>query len=476
MKYRIGDQGYSFDDLLIKPRKSSVMPKDVSVETWLTRNIKIKIPLVSAAMDTITENCMARTIAKFGGIGIIHKNMSVSRRIEEIKSVKKTKSWIIRNPEMISMYDTRSDAKKQMADNQISGLLVINEHRKLTGIITHRDLLSGSADDAVEAIMTPFNKLCYGIEGITKDYAKSIMVTNKIEKLPIVVSESDNKTITGLITLRDLQDIERHPDASIDINGQLLVGIAIGVEDDDYVIGQLVDAGVNMISLDCAHAHNDICLDKLRHIKANYPKLDIIAGNIATKEAAKFFCHSDIVDAIKVGMGPGSICTTRKVTGVGVPQMSAIMECSKIAHDYEIPVIADGGIKVSGDIVKALAAGASAVMIGSMFSGTNETPGDIKKDVNSTYKEYRGMGSAEAMNAYGHDRYGKISGKHVPEGVSVKVPYKGSISHLIPEYIGGLKSGMGYTDCKCIKDLWYTTFIPITEAGYIESIAHINRY
>jgi IMP dehydrogenase len=301
------------------------------------------------------------------------------------------------------------------------------------------------------------------------------MKKHRIEKLPIIANSPDtDMNLTGLITLRDIQDNKRYPHSSTDSNGQLLVGAAIGIEDScNNNIEKIISAGVDILCVDVAHAHNAECLKFISKIKNEYPNINIIAGNIATKSAAIDLCHAG-VDAIKVGMGPGSICTTRKVTGVGVPQMTAISQCYEATCKKNIPIIADGGIKTIGDIVKALAAGANTVMMGSLFAGSSETPGEIKIENGARYKVYRGMGSREAMNAHGHDRYLPNSGKHTPEGVSTKVPYKGSVDGLIPEYIGGLKSAMGYTGCETISDLRSTEFIKITKSGFVESIDHIN--
>jgi IMP dehydrogenase len=467
---RIRKKALTFEDILLVPQYSEVLPKEVLLTTKLTRNIELNIPFVSAAMDTVTEARTAIKMARLGGIGIIHKNMDIEFQAREVKKVKKSESGIIIDPIYVYPHSSLGEAKEIMDDIRISGVPVIDEHGKLVGILTNRDMrfeidLTKKVADA----MTPM-PLKTALEGISLSEAENIMHKNRIEKLPIV---DENGYLKGLVTVKDIRKKKEYPNANKDSFGRLVVGAAIGVGQIDRARA-LVHAGVDVIVLDSAHGHSKGVIDTVKMIKSEF-SVEVIAGNVATREATKALIEAG-VDAVKVGIGPGSICTTRIVAGVGVPQISAIEECSEEASKHGIPVIADGGIKYSGDVAKALAVGASSVMVGSLLAGTDESPGDVIMFKGRQYKSYRGMGSIGAMKKGSNDRYfqeGTASDKLVPEGIEGRVPYRGSISGIVHQLVGGLRSSMGYCGSKDIPTFWKKAeFVEITSAGLKESHVH----
>jgi IMP dehydrogenase len=467
---RIRKKALTFEDILLVPQYSEVLPKEVLLTTKLTRNIELNIPFVSAAMDTVTEARTAIKMARLGGIGIIHKNMDIEFQAREVKKVKKSESGIIIDPIYVYPHSSLGEAKEIMDDIRISGVPVIDEHGKLVGILTNRDMrfeidLTKKVADA----MTPM-PLKTALEGISLSEAENIMHKNRIEKLPIV---DENGYLKGLVTVKDIRKKKEYPNANKDSFGRLVVGAAIGVGQIDRARA-LVNAGVDVIVLDSAHGHSKGVIDTVKMIKSEF-SVEVIAGNVATREATKALIEAG-VDAVKVGIGPGSICTTRIVAGVGVPQISAIEECSEEASKHGIPVIADGGIKYSGDVAKALAVGASSVMVGSLLAGTDESPGDVIMFKGRQYKSYRGMGSIGAMKKGSNDRYfqeGTASDKLVPEGIEGRVPYRGSISGIVHQLVGGLRSSMGYCGSKDIPTFWKKAeFVEITSAGLKESHVH----
>jgi len=464
--------GLTFDDVLLVPARSDVVPADVSVSTRLTRNIKINIPLISAAMDTVTEAKLAIAIAREGGIGIIHRAMSIEQQVSEIDKVKKSESGMIVDPITMQPSEKISKALEIMKRYRISGV-PITKGRKLVGILTNRDLkFETNLNKKASEVMTK-KGLITAREGITLEEAKEILHKYRIEKLPIVKKDM---TLVGLITIKDIEKKIKYPNACKDSLGRLRVGAAIGVGKDAIERAKaLINAGVDVIVVDTAHGHSTRVIATVKELKKKFPDIDVIAGNVATAEATKDLIEAG-ADAVKVGVGPGSICTTRIVAGAGVPQITAIHECSLMADRYDIPIVADGGIKYSGDITKAIAAGASSVMIGSLFAGTDESPGELILYQGRTYKVYRGMGSIGAMEAGSKDRYGQEgaeASKLVPEGVEGRVPYKGPLSASIHQLVGGLRSGMGYCGCKTIEELRKKTkFIKITPAGLRESHVH----
>lgn len=463
--------GLTFDDVLLMPARSEVLPKDVDVSTLLTRNIRINIPIVSAAMDTVSESDLAIAIAREGGIGFIHRAMSAERQKTEVDKVKKSESGMIVDPITIPPDAPISEALALMQKYRISGVPV-TERGKLTGIITNRDLrFETQFSKKVSLVMTK-EKLITASVGTDLDKAQKILHKYKIEKLPIV---DKNNVLKGLITIKDIEKRRKYPDACKDTLGRLCVGAAIGTGDDAVRRAEmLMKAGVDVIVIDTAHGHTNAVIDTLKSVKRKFD-IDVIAGNIATPEAALDLIKAG-ADGIKVGIGPGSICTTRIVAGAGVPQITAIKNCYDVAKRFSIPVIADGGIKYSGDITKALAVGAHSVMIGSLFAGTDESPGEIVLLQGRSYKVYRGMGSIGAMEQGTKDRYsqsGVTSAKLVPEGVEGRVPYKGPLSQSIHQLIGGLRSGMGYCGCKNLDSLRKKArLIRITSAGLRESHVH----
>ncbi|EKY2263093.1 IMP dehydrogenase [Campylobacter upsaliensis] len=468
---KIVGRALTFEDVLLRPCYSEILPKEVQIHTQLTKNIKLNMPLISAAMDTVTEHRAAIMMARLGGLGIIHKNMDIKAQVREVKRVKKSESGVIIDPIFIAPNASIYEALELMAEYRISGVPVVDEERKLLGILTNRDLrFESNFNNRVENVMTEA-PLITAPKGCTLDDAEKIFSTNKVEKLPIV---DENNHLVGLITIKDLKKRKEYPDANKDSFGRLRVGAAIGVNQMERV-DALVEADVDVIVLDSAHGHSKGIIDSVKAIKAKYPKLEIIAGNVATAGATKALCEAG-ADAIKVGIGPGSICTTRIVSGVGVPQISAIDECALEADKFGVPVIADGGIKYSGDIAKALAAGSSSVMIGSLLAGTDESPGELFTYQGRQYKAYRGMGSLGAMQKGSSDRYfqqGTAQDKLVPEGIEGRVPYVGSIKNVIHQLLGGLRSSMGYVGAKDLLDFRERAeFVEITSAGLKESHVH----
>ncbi|MBU1221747.1 IMP dehydrogenase [Myxococcota bacterium] len=465
-------EALTFDDVLIKPAFSEVLPSETCISTELTPQIKLKIPFISAAMDTVTEFAMAQTMAHQGGIGIIHKNLSPEAQSEQVRRVKRSESWIILNPVSIKPDHAIKDALELMTVHSISGLPVLNENGIPVGIVTARDVrFENDLSRKVSEIMT--RNLVTAAIDTPMDTALELLHHNRIEKL--ILLNSDN-SLGGLLTLRDLQNREKFPDSAKDNRGRLLVGAAAGISDREKKrVELLVSAGVDVICIDTAHGHTRGVGLMIEWIRSKWPDLQIIAGNIATGEAASWLINTG-VNALKVGIGPGSICTTRIVSGIGVPQLTAIMDVHEIASKFDIPVIADGGIKYSGDIVKALAAGASSVMMGSMFAGTDETPGETILYQGRSYKQYRGMGSLGAMREGSADRYFQADsppGKLVPEGIEGRVPSKGPVSQTIAQLSGGLRSGMGYVGARNINELRQNTeFVRISNAGLKESHVH----
>ena len=464
----------TFDDVLLLPAASKVLPNEVDVRTKLTRTISMNIPLMSAAMDTVTEANTAISMAREGGIGIIHKNMSIERQAREVDKVKKSESGMIIDPVTMHPEQKISEVLEVMEQYRISGVPIVEDGRKLVGIITNRDLrFETNLDQKVAEVMTKEN-LVTASEGITLEESKVLLHKNRIEKLLVVDDKGD---LLGLITIKDIMKIKKYPNACKDNLGRLRVGAAVGVGPDrDARVEALVKAGVDIIAVDSAHGHAQAVVDSVPAIKQQFPETEIIAGNVATAEGAKTLAEAG-ADAIKVGVGPGSICTTRVVAGVGVPQITAVMECARVAKEYQVPIIADGGVKYSGDVVKALAAGAHSVMIGSIFAGTDESPGEMILYQGRSYKVYRGMGSLGAMKEGGRDRYfqGDIEedAKLVPEGIEGRVPYKGPLSSSVFQLIGGLRAGMGYVGCGSLDELRQEAkFIRITAAGLKESHVH----
>ena len=465
------DTGLTFDDVLLLPAKSNVLPREVDLTTMFTRNVRINIPIISAAMDTVTETDLAIAVAREGGIGIIHRAMDPEKQASEVDKVKKSESGMILDPITISKDAPISEALSLMEKYRISGVPV-TEQGKLIGILTNRDLrFETQLSKKVSDVMTKEN-LITSTEGTTLDKAQKILHKYKIEKLPIVDKENNLK---GLITIKDIEKRKKYPNACKDSVGRLRVGAAVGTgEASVHRAELLVTAGVDVIVIDTAHGHTDAVISMLKMLKRKFD-VDVIAGNVATSEAAADLIKAG-ADAIKVGIGPGSICTTRVIAGAGVPQITAIRSCFTVGKRYGVPVIADGGIKYSGDITKALAAGAHSVMIGSLFAGTDESPGELVLFQGRSYKEYRGMGSIGAMEQGSKDRYlqsGVKPAKLVPEGVEGRVPYKGPLSQSVHQLIGGLRSGMGYCGCKNLDELRKKAkFIRITNAGLRESHVH----
>lgn len=466
----VGD-GLTFDDVLLLPGKSEVLPRETNTQTYLTKNIKLNIPMMSAGMDTVTESRMAIAMAREGGIGIIHKNMSIKKQALEVDRVKRSEHGIITDPFYLSPENTVSDALELMERYRISGVPITDEVGKLVGIITNRDIrFEKEITRKISEVMTKENLVTAKYE-ISMDDALETMKKYKIEKLPLV---DDNFHLSGLITIKDIEKSIQYPNSAKDSNGRLLAGAAVGVTGDMMErVDALVNAKVDVIVVDTAHGHSKGVLDAVKRIKIEYPNLNLIAGNVATAEATVDLIKAG-VDAVKVGIGPGSICTTRVVTGIGVPQITAIVNCAKAAKEYEIPIIADGGIKYSGDITKAIAAGANVVMIGSLFAGSDESPGEEVLYEGRRYKEYRGMGSLGAMDAGSKDRYFQEGQKkYVPEGVEGRVHYRGPLGEIVYQLMGGLKSGMGYVGAKDIVDLQdKARFIKITSASLIENHPH----
>ena len=465
-------EGLTFDDVLLIPAESNVLPAQVDISTWLTKKIKLNTPIMTAAMDTVTEAEMAIAIAREGGIGIIHKNMSIERQAEMVDRVKRSENGVIVDPFFLAPDNTVREADNLMAHYKISGVPICEEG-KLVGIITNRDLrfMSGNDfDQKIANVMTKDNLVTAPV-GTTLNDAQEILRNHKVEKLPIVDEEGNLK---GLITIKDIEKAVQYPNSARDAGGRLLCGAAIGATADVLDrVAALVAAGVDVVTLDSAHGHNSGVVNAVKKVKEAYPDLQVIAGNIATGEAARALIEAG-ADCIKVGIGPGSICTTRVVAGIGVPQITAVYDAACVAAEYGIPVIADGGIKYSGDIVKALAAGANVVMLGSLVAGCKEAPGEYELYQGRQFKVYRGMGSLGAMGKGSGDRYFQANNKKfVPEGVEGRVPFKGPLADTIYQMIGGLRSGMGYTGCATIQEMHEKAqFVRITGAGLKESHPH----
>ena len=463
-------EGLTFDDVLLVPQKSNVLPREVDLSVQLAKNIKLNIPMLSAAMDTVTDSRMAIAMAREGGLGIIHKNMSIEEQAAQVDKVKRSENGVITDPFFLSPEHKVKDAEALMARYRISGV-PITENGKLVGILTNRDLrFETNYDQPIANVMTK-NNLVTAPMGTDLDSAKEILAKHRVEKLPIV---DENGMLRGLITIKDILKAEKYPNSARDDQGRLLCGAAVGVTGDCLDrIAALVKAGVDMIGIDTAHGHSEGVLTKVAEIRAAYPNLTIMAGNVATAAACEDLIKAG-ADIVKVGIGPGSICTTRVVAGIGVPQITAIMDCAEAANKYGKTIIADGGIKYSGDIPKAIAAGASAVMMGSLFAGTEEAPGETEIYQGRSYKVYRGMGSLAAMAEGSKDRYFQEGQKKlVPEGVEGRVPYKGTLADTVFQLIGGLRSSMGYCGTENIQALRERgEFIRITNAGLIESHPH----
>ena len=466
-------EALTYDDVLLLPAYSEVLPRDTKTDTQLTRHIRLNVPLISAAMDTVTEYELAIAMAQTGGIGIIHKNMSVEAQAEQVRKVKRYESGMIIDPVTLTEGATLADAHRIMRDFKIGGIPVVDASNKLIGILTNRDLrFQTELSRPVTDIMTSQNLITARI-GLTLDEAESILQQFKIEKLPIL---DDQNHLVGLITYKDILKKKNFPNACKDELGRLRVGAAVGVTPDlTRRIEALVKAGVDVISVDTAHGHSKGVLDAVRNIKATFPTLNVIAGNVATGEGAKALADAG-ADAVKVGVGPGSICTTRIIAGIGMPQLTAVYEAAKALQGTDVPVIADGGIRFSGDITKAIAGGASTVMVGSLLAGTEEAPGEVVLYEGRRFKTYRGMGSVEAMEEGSKDRYFQDAEddikKLVPEGIVGRVPFKGRVSEIIYQLVGGLKAGMGYCGAASVPALQQAKFVKITSAGVRESHPH----
>lgn len=468
---KFGKEGLTYDDVLLIPSESSVLPADIDLTTNLTASIRLNIPLITAAMDTVTETRMAIAIAREGGIGVIHKNMSIGDQADQVERVKRSENGVINDPIFLSKNHYVYDALEVMSKYRISGVPITDDSGKLIGILTNRDIrFLSTYDTKIEDVMTKDN-LVTGKVGTTLDEAKKILMAHKIEKLPLV---DDEGYLKGLITIKDIEKAVKYPNAAKDAQGRLLCAAAIGATADVLErAGELVKAQVDALVLDSAHGHSQNILGAVSKVKAAFPDVSLIAGNIATADAAAALIEAG-ADAIKVGIGPGSICTTRVVAGIGVPQITAIYDAACMASKYGVPVIADGGIKYSGDIVKAVAAGANAIMIGSLVAGCEESPGDTEIYQGRQFKVYRGMGSLGAMSHGSKDRYFQEDNKKlVPEGVEGRVPYKGPLSDTVYQLMGGLRAGMGYCGCATLAALQEKgQFIRITGAGLKESHPH----
>jgi len=471
---KIRGDGLTYDDVLLVPARSSVMPRETSTATRLTRRISLHIPLLSAAMDTVTEADMAIAIAREGGVGVLHKNMSIEQQATEVRRVKRSESGMIMDPITLHAEDTVADARALMARYAIGGIPIIDQARRLVGIVTNRDLrfqVEGAAP--LETLMTR-DGLVTAPMGTTLEQAEVLLQSNKIEKLPVV---DENGYLKGLITFKDIQKKRKHPNACKDQHGRLRVGAAVGVAADLFErVTALVEAGVDFVVVDTAHGHSVQVIETVGRVKSEFGDLDVVAGNVATGDATRDLILAG-ADAVKVGIGPGSICTTRVVAGVGVPQLTAVLECSAVARQHDIPIIADGGVKQTGDIPKALAAGADCVMVGGLFARVEESPGETILYEGRKYKSYRGMGSLGAMQSGSKDRYFQDAEddikKLVPEGIEGRVPYGGTLHEVIYQMIGGLRAAMGYCGCATITELRdRAQFVRITAAGMRESHPH----
>jgi len=466
-------EALTYDDVLLLPAYSEVLPRDTSTLTQLTKNIRLNIPLVSAAMDTVTEHGLAIAMALEGGIGFIHKNMTIEEQALNVRKVKRSQSGMILDPVTLDVDSTARDADNMMRENKIGGIPVVDSDRKLVGIVTNRDMrFIKKMGTPVREIMTS-EKVITGEMGITLDGAEAVLQEYKIEKLPIV---DDEGKLTGLITYKDILKNRDRPNACKDEFGRLRVGAAVGRTPDLFNrIDALINAGVDVVSIDTAHGHHKGVIDAVKEIKTKYPNLELIAGNVATGAGAKALADAG-ADAVKVGVGPGSICTTRVVAGVGMPQLSAVTEAAKALDGMNVPIIADGGVRYSGDVVKAIAGGASVIMIGSMLAGTEEAPGEVILYEGRKFKSYRGMGSIEAMEDGSKDRYFQDAEddikKLVPEGIVGRVPFKGLVQEVLYQVTGGLKAGMGYCGAKDIPTMQQAKFVKITNAGAKESHPH----
>ncbi|MFM2223849.1 MAG: hypothetical protein RJA07_51 [Bacteroidota bacterium] len=466
-------EGFTFDDVLLVPAFSQVLPREVNTSSFLTKNLQLNIPIIAAAMDTVTESELAIAIARLGGMGILHKNMSIERQAEEVRKVKRAESGMILDPVTLLENATIADALRLMKENKIGGIPVVNKNFELVGIITNRDLrFERNYKKLVSEVMTKTN-LITAPEGTDFKQAEKILEKYKIEKLPVI---NKQKKLVGLITYKDIQKLTNNPNASKDKHGRLLVGAAVGITKDTLErVSALVNVGADAITIDTAHGHSKGVLEMVKTVRKAYPKLNIIAGNIATGAGAKALSDAG-VDAVKVGIGPGSICTTRIVTGAGVPQLTAIYEAKQALKNTKTSIIADGGIRYTGDVVKAIAAGADIVMAGSVFAGTEESPGETIIYEGRKFKSYRGMGSVEAMQDGSKDRYfqdvEEDIKKLVPEGIVGRVPFKGTMAEVMIQFVGGLRAGMGYCGAKDIKALQQAQFVKITPAGVRESHAH----
>ena len=471
---KIAYEGLTYDDVLLVPARSDVMPRTVQTGTRLTRNLRLDIPLVSAAMDTVTEADFAIAIAREGGVGVLHKNMSVELQAREVRRVKRSESGMILDPIVLRPGDTVGDARGRMARYSIGGIPVVDDDRRLVGIVTNRDLrFQPDNDTALRDIMTTEGLVTAPV-GTTLDEAEATLQEHKIEKLPVTDGDGYLK---GLITFKDIQKKKKHPNAAKDEFGRLLVGAAVGVTPDTTDrVAALAEAGVDCVVVDTAHGHSEGVLRMVERVKSDFDGFDVIAGNVATPEGTEDLILAG-ADAVKVGIGPGSICTTRVVAGVGVPQLTAVLRCAEAAQRYDVPIIADGGVKQTGDIPKALAAGASTVMVGGLFAGVEEAPGDTVLYEGRRYKNYRGMGSLGAMEAGSKDRYFQDAEddlkKLVPEGIEGRVPYKGHLSEVVYQMVGGLRAAMGYCGCDSVAALQERgQFVRITGAGLRESHPH----
>ena len=471
---KVKSKALTFDDVLLSPRYSDFIPSEASTETRLTRNISIKMPLISAAMDTVTESRMAIALAEAGGIGIIHKNNSIEEQVFQVKSVKKYESGVVRDPITIESHKSIAELKQLTDELNISGMPVV-DNQELKGIVTSRDFRY--ADDmqaAVASIMTPFEKLVTVQEGTSQDTVKKLMYENRIEKILVI---DENKSLSGLVTMKDIEKSAEHPNATKDDSGRLKVGAALGTGADTLERARaLNDVGVDLFVIDSAHGHSKNVIETIKTIKDEFPDIDIIGGNIATAEAAIELAKAG-VDGVKVGMGPGSICTTRIIAGIGIPQISAILNIKEALKGRDIGIIADGGIRFSGDIAKAIAAGADSVMLGSLFAGTEEAPGKVELFQGRSFKTYRGMGSIGAMtereDANRYFQEDVASDKFVPEGIEGRVPYKGLVINVINQLIGGVRQSMGYVGCRTIEEMQRDSqFVEITNAGMTESHVH----
>lgn len=467
---KIIKEGLTFDDVLLVPQHSAVLPKDVSLAVDLTSTLHLNIPLLSASMDTVTEHQLAIAMAREGGIGMIHKNLSIEQQAEQVDKVKRSEHGVITDPFFLSPHHKLKDALELMGRYKISGV-PITVDGKLVGILTNRDLrFETNFDQEIGNVMTKDN-LVTALEGVTLDEAQKLLGKHRIEKLPIV---DKNNNLKGLITIKDIEKAIQYPNSARDANGRLLAGAAVGTADNTFErVDALVQAKVDVIGVDTAHGHSEKVLNVVKQIKKKYPSLPVIAGNVATAEATKALIDAG-ADIVKVGIGPGSICTTRIVAGIGVPQITAIMDCAEEADRYGKRIIADGGIKYSGDITKAIGAGASAVMIGSLFAGTKESPGELEMFQGRSFKVYRGMGSLSAMAAGSNDRYFQDKNqKFVPEGVEGRVPFRGPLCDIVYQLMGGVRSGMGYCGMPTIDDLRQKAqFVKITSASLVESHPH----